>query len=283
MAGDASTVAPAPRPKRRLLLVVIERVLLLVGLSALGYTAGTIGGAAVYQEYESRQLDAVLQSGPQTPGADGAQSPVRRSVVGRIDIPRLGVSTIIKAGDDARTLQLAVGHIRGTAWPGAPGNIGLAGHRDTFFRRLQDIEAGDVIQLVAPEGTFNYEVERTHVVGPKDVWVLDDTGEPTLTLVTCYPFTYVGTAPERFIVRARLVTEPAAPDAVVRKATHAAPANETVNDGERRREKPAPRRVPTQVKELPGEAPSTQVEPERPAAAKPPAPVDWWHTRVRAH
>ena len=121
-----------------------------------------------------------------------------------IEIPRLGVSTIVKEGDDARTLDLAVGHIRGTALPGGRGNIGLAGHRDTFFRRLQHIESGDVIRLVAPEGTFTYLVERTQVVGPKDVWVLDATAEPSLTLVTCYPFSYVGAAPERFIVRARL-------------------------------------------------------------------------------
>ena len=80
--------------------------------------------------------------------------------------------------------------------------MGLAGHRDTFFRRLQDIEVGDVIRVVAPEGTFTYAVERTSVVEPDDVWVLDTTPEPVLTLVTCYPFSYVGAAPERFIVRA---------------------------------------------------------------------------------
>jgi sortase A len=124
--------------------------------------------------------------------------------MGRIEIPRLGVSAVIRAGSDARTLRLAVGYIPGTALPGEDGNIGLAAHRDTFFRRLRDIRADDEIRIVTPEGTFAYAVERTDIVRPRDTWVLDRTPEPTLTLVTCYPFTYVGSAPQRFIVRAAL-------------------------------------------------------------------------------
>ena len=218
MGADLSLVtSPAPPRRRRLVLVVIERALLLVGLSTLGYVAGTLGGAALYQEYELRQLDAALRSGPPPARPAGAAAP--RRVIGRIDIPRLGVSTIIKEGEDARTLQLAVGHIRGTSLPGAAGNIGLAGHRDTFFRRLEGIEAGDVIRLVAPEGAFTYTVERTSIVEPDDVWVLDPTPDPALTLVTCFPFTYVGSAPQRFIVHARL--------------TAAAPGTRTVAYGRR--------------------------------------------------
>jgi LPXTG-site transpeptidase (sortase) family protein len=125
-------------------------------------------------------------------------------VVGRIEIPSLGVSTIIKDGEDAQTLRLAVGHIAGTAMPGGDGNVGLAGHRDTFFRRLRDVKAGDRIRLVTTDGVFTYLVERTRVVEPDDVSVLDQTPEPALTLVTCYPFTYIGAAPQRFIVQARL-------------------------------------------------------------------------------
>lgn len=109
---------------------------------------------------------------------------------------------MIRAGSDARTLRLAVGHIPGTSLPGDGGNIGLAGHRDTFFRKLRDIEPDDEIRLVTPDGTFSYRVQRTDIVWPKDTWVLDDTGRPALTLVTCYPFTYIGSAPQRFIVRA---------------------------------------------------------------------------------
>jgi sortase A len=123
-------------------------------------------------------------------------------MIGRIEIPRLGVSTIIRAGSDARTLRLAVGHISGTAFPGESGNIGLAGHRDTFFRRLRDIRVGDEIRIVTPGETYTFKVEDTSIVKPRDTWVLNDTPTPVLTLVTCYPFTYVGSAPNRFIVRA---------------------------------------------------------------------------------
>ena len=202
MRADLGLIGSAPRRGRRVALLIVERVLLLVALAALGYVAGSVGGAALYQDYESRQLDEVLQ------GAAPAQakaSPVARRVLGRLEIPTLGVSTIVREGEDARTLQLAVGHIAGTALPGAAGNMGLAGHRDTFFRRLREIDPGDVIRLVAVEGTFTYVVESTQIVDPDDLWVLEPTPEPALTLVTCYPFTYIGTAPERFIVRARLL------------------------------------------------------------------------------
>jgi sortase A len=199
---------PSKRP-RRLLLVVIERLLLLVALASLGYVAGSVGGAALYQDYESRQLDQVLR-GAQPPAAVNAAAAVRR-VLGRLEIPSLGVSTIVREGEDARTLQLAIGHIAGTALPGTPGNMGLAAHRDTFFRRLREINPGDVIRLVAVEGTFTYAVESTLIVDPDDLWVLNPTPEPSLTLVTCYPFTYIGEAPERFIVRARLMPDTQSP------------------------------------------------------------------------
>ena len=190
-------------------LLIVERVLLLVALAALGYVVGSVGGAALYQDYESRQLDEVLRGARSpSPGDRAARSRAACSAAWRF--PTLGVSTIVREGEDARTLQLAVGHIAGTALPGSSGNMGLAGHRDTFFRRLREIDVGDVIRLVAVEGTFTYVVESTQIVDPGDLWVLDPTPEPSLTLVTCYPFTYIGTAPERFIVRARLAT-PRAP------------------------------------------------------------------------
>jgi sortase A len=188
--------------ERRRALIVLERLLFLVALAAFGYVAGTMGSAALYQDYESRQLDAVLRG--VRPAATSTAPAVTRRVLGRLEIPSLGVSTIVREGEDARTLQLAVGHIAGTALPGAGGNMGLAGHRDTFFRRLREINPGDLIRLVAVEGTFTYAVESTEIVDPDDLWVLDPTDHPSLTLVTCYPFTYLGTAPERFIVRARL-------------------------------------------------------------------------------
>jgi sortase A len=199
-----------PRRARPLVLIVIERLLLLVALAAFGYVAGTMGGAALYQDYESQQLDEVLRGA--RPAVAAGTAGVARRVLGRLEIPTLGVSTIVREGEDARTLQLAIGHIVGTALPGAAGNMGLAGHRDTFFRRLGEITPGDLIRLVAVEGTYTYVVENTQVVDPDDLWVLNPTPEPSLTLVTCFPFTYLGAAPERFIVRARMVT-PRAPAA----------------------------------------------------------------------
>jgi sortase A len=201
-------------------VIALERLLLAVAVLCLGYYSYATAEAYLYQQWENRQLDAILAGRPQDPlpavsaahaGADADATPTGRrpapasgSILGRLEIPRLGVSTIVRVGSDARTLNLAVGHIAGTALPGEAGNVGLAGHRDTFFRRLEGIRTDDEIRLVTVEGTHVYRVQRTDVVEPSDVWVLDSTGEPVLTLVTCYPFTYVGPAPDRFIVRALL-------------------------------------------------------------------------------
>ena len=187
----------------------LERLLLVLGIASLCYYGYVSVETALYQSIENRELDAILASAPpqiltHAPTARRRIAPATGAPMGRIEIPRLGVSAVIRAGSDARTLRLAVGYIPGTALPGDGGNIGLAAHRDTFFRRLGDIRAHDDIRLVTPEGTFAYTVERTDIVQPRDTWVLDQTPEPTLTLVTCYPFTYVGSAPQRFIVRAAL-------------------------------------------------------------------------------
>ena len=110
-------------------------------------------------------------------------------------------------GTDDHTLDRAVGHIEDTAEPGTDGNSGLAGHRDGFFRGLKDIARGDTIELETLKGKDIYRVERTWVVNPEEVWVLDPTPTRALTLVTCYPFYFIGSAPQRFIVRAVLAGE----------------------------------------------------------------------------
>ena len=121
-----------------------------------------------------------------------------------IRIPRIRLEAPVLPGTDDRTLDRGVGHIEDTAEPGTDGNSGLAGHRDGFFRGLKDISTGDAIELETLHGTEIYRVERTWVVDPEDISVLDPTSTRTLTLVTCYPFYYVGAAPRRFIVRAVL-------------------------------------------------------------------------------
>jgi sortase A len=211
-ADDLGPLPPhAKAPRRHRAWLWVERALFLAGIVSLSYFAYVNVEAALYQAYERRELDAILRSVPvvaESPRRPAVrQPPAPGTTLGRIDIPRLGVSAVVRAGADARTLNLAVGHIPGTALPGDPGNVGLAGHRDTFFRRLRDIRGDDEIRVVTRDGTHVYTVERTLVVDPEDVWVLDSDGEAVLTLVTCYPFTYIGSAPQRFIVRARLNPE----------------------------------------------------------------------------
>jgi sortase A len=122
--------------------------------------------------------------------------------LGRIEIRRIGVAAMIMEGTDAKVLQRAVGHVAGTALPGEQGNIAIAGHRDTFFRALRNIRQDDEITLTTLNGTYSYRVDSTQVVEPDDTEVIGASPNPILTLVTCYPFYYVGPAPKRFIVRA---------------------------------------------------------------------------------
>jgi sortase A len=123
-------------------------------------------------------------------------------VLGRLEIPRLKISYILLEGTDARMLDRSIGHIRNTALPGQAGNIGIAGHRNTHFRRLEWIRRDDEIVLTSPQGAFHYRVEWAALFKPSDLEVLDPSQGPALTLVTCFPFEYVGSAPLRFVVRA---------------------------------------------------------------------------------
>jgi sortase A len=127
------------------------------------------------------------------------------TAVGRIEIPRLGVTAIVKEGADEGTLARAVGLVRGTARPGEVGNMVLAGHRDTFFRPLRNIKVNDRIRMIVPPNTYEYEVQSLRVVAPEETSVLDSKGVEELTLVTCFPFRFIGPAPDRFIVSATRV------------------------------------------------------------------------------
>ena len=119
-------------------------------------------------------------------------------------IPKLGLEVPVLEGTDAITLNRGVGRIGGTAFPGQNGNIGIAGHRDGFFQGLKDIHAGDRIELLTAQRNDIYIVDRTVIVDPNDVSVLENGTAPALTLVTCYPFHYIGPAPRRFVVKASL-------------------------------------------------------------------------------
>ena len=164
------------------LLRASSALLIILGVMALGYACWMSVESVLYQSFENRELEKILASAPPPPSRNAASAPARvvapGSTIGRIEIPRLGVTAIVRAGSDTRTLQLAVGHIPGTAYPGEDGNVGLAGHRDTFFRRLRDIQPDDAIHVVTPEGRFTYRVQRTDIVQPSDTWVLDATPQP---------------------------------------------------------------------------------------------------------
>jgi sortase A len=181
----------------------------------LGYCGFALGDAWNFQRRESGELDRLLRNrqvaSQSTPQAEpftalkSAPAAATDGLIGRIEIPRLLLSAVVVEGIGKATLRRAVGHIPGTALPGEAGNVCLTGHRDTFFRPLKDLKIKDEIQLSTLQGTFRYQVESLRVVEPDNVGVLAPSGNNVLTLVTCYPFYYVGPAPKRWIVRARQV------------------------------------------------------------------------------
>jgi sortase A len=197
----------------------IERTLIVTALMCLGFCAWAWVDSGLYQMVQGRRLDGLLgRAAGESRDAGAAAIAVatraevaRSGLVGRIEIPRLGLQAIVAEGIDPRTLRRAVGHVTSTPLPGEPGNVALAGHRDSFFSRLRNVRLGDRVRMTTPEGVIEYRVESKGVVGPERTEVLRSSGAPTLTLITCFPFRYVGAAPERFVVRARQVAGPGRP------------------------------------------------------------------------
>jgi len=182
-----------------------ELALWVIGFSLLGWVLAVTSTTRVYQARQERAYFSVSSEVKRDPASRADADPL---VLGRIEIPRIGVKAMVREGDDDTTLAIAVGHISGTARPGEGGNMALAGHRDSFFRALRDIRDRDTIRVVTSERSYEYAVDSTKVVNAEDTWVLDPTSDTVLSLVTCYPFDYVGHAPKRFIVRASLVPPP---------------------------------------------------------------------------
>jgi len=199
---------------------------LMVGVLALGYVAYVLLDTELFQTYENWRFQRALKEARESKSSQPAARPplppvvvdpesVRRerlraagpegSPLGRIEISTLGLGAIILEGVEPRTLRRAVGHIPGTALPGQPGNVALAGHRDTFFRSLRDIRKDTEITLTTLHGSYRYRVDSIALVEPQAVEVLADSPGATLTLVTCYPFDFIGPAPKRFIVRAHKI------------------------------------------------------------------------------
>src|ERR1051326_7491654 len=221
---------------RSSLMRFAQRFFLVAGVLMLAYAGGTVAYAELYQRYQSWRLEheistleraktaAEESASLQARGAPEAQqraasipaattSTAAESVdlsegdaIGKLEIPELEMSVIVLQGVMEETLRIGAGHVPGTPLPGADGNSAIAGHRDTFFRKLQRIRAGDRIQFLTVRGTAQYVVESTEIVEPADTRVMESRGRPELTLISCYPFYFVGSAPRRFIVHATRTT-----------------------------------------------------------------------------
>lgn len=189
-----------------------RRVLFAGAALAVGYCGFVLADTWIFQYGESRNFehqlhDARAASGIRVPTLPQSFPAVATGgLIGRLEVPRLGISVIVIEGETQAILRRAAGHVPGTSLPGQPGNVGITGHRDTFFRPLRNIERNDMITFTTLQGEYRYRVVSTRVVNPDDVAVLDSTGGEFLTLITCHPFYFVGPAPNRFIVRAERVT-----------------------------------------------------------------------------
>jgi sortase A len=185
--------------------VWIGRALIVIGCGCLVAVDRSVSGAASFQKSAAAAFERELAAPapPELSAEESASAPVVHGLIGRLEIPRLNVSVMVMEGDDKTTLARAAGHLPETAFPWEPGNAVIAGHRDTFFRPLKNVREGDEIRMTTARGTFEYRVTRTRIVEPRDLSVLEPTPDRSLTLVTCYPFYYVGSAPQRFIIHAR--------------------------------------------------------------------------------
>jgi sortase A len=216
---------------------VLERALVIVGIAALAWCAVVVADAAIAQRTARSSLEAAvvveklvwppaLASRTDFPPGD---PPAGGSAVGTLSIPSVDLSAVVLHGSDAQTLRRGPGHLENTPLPGHAGNVVIAGHRDSFFWPLRNIQLGNDIFIDTPEGRFRYRVASVRVVNPRDVSVLGATDEPVLTLITCYPFWVFGNAPDRFVVRATAVIPGAA--AAVRSDHTAAGGSTAIASG----------------------------------------------------
>jgi sortase A len=177
----------------------------LAQLRALAYAGGAAAYAGIYQRYQSWKFEQEVAA-PKVINAGIVEEAVdlrEGDLVGKLEVPRIGISVMVLQGMEKDTLIAGAGHVPGTPLPGAEGNVAIAAHRDTFFRELERILPGDSIQVATVRRTYEYVVDSTEIVDPEDTRVMESRARPELTLITCYPFYFVGAAPRRFIVHAR--------------------------------------------------------------------------------
>jgi sortase A len=186
--------------ERSVARLALEFTLVVVGSTCLGWYAGTQAAIA-----RIRAIDRLVLSHELAAAQQPAPAPVdmpELRVLGELEIPRLQLFALVERGESSDVLQAAAGYLTDTALPWETGNSVLAAHRDGLFRPLEHVAIGDEIKLSTLHGEFTYRVRRTLVVEPTDLSVLGSSPNVDLTLVTCYPFVYVGSAPKRFIVQA---------------------------------------------------------------------------------
>jgi sortase A len=214
---------------------MIRTLLLLVGLGCVGYCGYVFGMERLNQSYdnwvfeqhiagnqkadlaaflkEKTPLGVLVKNDAEAPAPNKTPPSTQQKelapgdLLGRVEIDRLKLSSMVREGVDAQTLKNSVGHVPSTALPGHLGNFAIAAHRDTLFRALKDIRQDDVIKFQSENQTYIYKVQSTRIVNPTDIAVLRPGAHESLTLITCYPFYFVGSAPKRFIVRADLVSQ----------------------------------------------------------------------------
>jgi sortase A len=204
-------------------LIGVERALLVTGTVLFGTYLSVTAHSAVSAHLAVWHFDQTTQTGGQrllapeehprfSRWAESRVVEYKKSLLGwatpamaLLRIERLGLSVPVFEGTSELVLNRGAGWIAGTAKPGEPGNVGLAGHRDGFFRVLQDLQAGDRVEMATRGATLTFKVDAIAIVDPSDVYVLGPEPTPSLTLVTCYPFYFVGSAPQRFIVHASIV------------------------------------------------------------------------------
>jgi LPXTG-site transpeptidase (sortase) family protein len=201
-------------------VAMFERCLWLAAIGFLGTALWMKSDSLFYQFRADRELDAAIRSlgaesaSKTSPASDAPAVRVQLAPgtpLARLTVPRLDVGVVVAEGIDDRVLQRALGHVPTSARPGEAGNVALAGHRDTHFRFLEQLRVGDEMILESVSGRDVYRVEWAVVVEPHQVELVEESGYAALTLVTCYPFRYVGNAPYRYVIRARKVDSSGAP------------------------------------------------------------------------
>jgi sortase A len=197
-----------PRPVRPIFRRRLERALWAVASASAIYLGFVAVDRALFAQQAERQLETIARAAATESKAEAVAPAARGPFLARLEIEAIGLDALVVDGVDDRTLRRAVGRMPRSARPGEPGNVVLAAHRDTDFRGLERLKRGDPIVLRTAQGEFVYEVDLIRVVDPSRTEFLRPTPEPSLTLVTCYPFRYVGPAPQRYIVRARQVDRP---------------------------------------------------------------------------